>query len=189
MENKQLVYTYSDELALTQTTATDFEKTNGFNGVLDGQGHTLRFKLTSGALVGQVLGNAVIKNLGVMYEDATSTYYGVFGYITNGSPEIRNCYIERTNNHYQKWSVFGIMSRPNAKLILHNTVVYGFNTSNNSEMNSRMWINETSTNAYLIHTRANAVDYVNVQNFTKVFNDSIENGSRSVAIADRKSVV
>ena len=184
VENKQLVYTYSDELALTQTTATDFEKTNGFNGVLDGQGHTLRFKLTSGALVGQVLGNAVIKNLGVMYEDATSTYYGVFGYITNGSPEIRNCYIEKTNNHYQKWSVFGIMSRPNGKLILHNTVVYGFNTSNNSEMNSRMWINETSTNAYLIHTRANAVDYVNVQNFTKVFNDSIENGSRSVAISE-----
>ena len=173
-----------EELSFEQVQDTDFEKTNGFNGVLDGQGHTLRFKLMKGGLVGLVLGNAVIKNLGVIYEDATTTYYGVFGYITNGSPEIRNCYIERTNNPYQKWSVFGIMSRPNAKLILHNTVVYGFNTSNNSEMYSKMWINETSTNAYLIHTREAAVDYVNVQNFTKVFNDGMENGTRSVAIAE-----
>ena len=173
-----------EELTFTQTTATDFTRTNGFNGVLDGQGHTLRFKLMAGGLVGQVLGNAVIKNLGVVYEDATSTYYGVFGYITKGAPEIRNCYIERTNNHYQAWSVFGIMSRPNAKLILHNTVVYGYNTSNNSEKNTDMWISSASTNAYLIHARANATSYVNVQNFTKVFNDGIENGSREVLLSE-----
>ena len=173
-----------EELTFTQTTATDFTRTNGFNGVLDGQGHTLRFKLMAGGLVGQVLGNAVIKNLGVVYEDATSTYYGVFGYITKGAPEIRNCYIERTNNHYQAWSVFGIMSRPNAKLILHNTVVYGYNTSNNSEKNTDMWISSASTNAYLIHARANATGYVNVQNFTKVFNDAVENGSREVLLSE-----
>ena len=173
-----------EELSFTQTAATDFTKTNGFNGVLDGQGHTLRFKLMNGGLVGLVLGNAVIKNLGVVYEDATSTYYGAFGYITNGAPEIRNCYIERTNNRYEAWSVFGIMSRPNAKLILHNTVVYAYNTSNNSEKNSNMWISSASTNAYLIHARANATSYVNVKNFTKVFNDGIENGSREVLLSE-----
>ena len=172
-----------EELSFEQVEATDYQKTNGFNGVLDGQGHTLRFKLMKGGLVGLVLGNAVIKNLGVIYEDATSTYYGVFGYITNGSPEIRNCYIERTNNHYQAWSVFGIMSRPNAKLILHNTVVYGYNTSNASEKNGKMWISEASTNAYIIHARANAT-WVNVQNFTKVFKDAVEDGSREVVLSE-----
>ena len=177
-------FVYEDELAFEQTEATDYQKTNGFNGVLDGQGHTLKFKLTKGALVGLVLGNAVIKNLGVLYEDATSTYYGAFGYITNGNPEIRNCYIERTNNHYQPWSVFGIMSRPNAKLILHNTVVYGYNVSNDCAKNSNMWINETSTNAYVIHARKNAMDWVNVQGFTKVFTDAIENGSREVLLSE-----
>ena len=181
--NKQYMHTYSDELSFEQEVGTNFQKTNGFNGVLDGQGYTLRFKLMKGGLVGLVLGNAVIKNLGVVYEDATEAYYGVFGYITNGSPEIRNCYIERTNNRYEAWSVFGIMSRPNAKLILHNTVVYAYNTSNNSAKNSNMWISSASTNAYLIHARANATGYVNVQNFAKVFNDAIENGTRSVAIA------
>ncbi|MBR1974340.1 MAG: DUF4838 domain-containing protein [Clostridia bacterium] len=173
-----------EELALTQSTTTDYKANNGFNGVLDGQGHTLRFKLMSGGLVGQILGNATIKNLGVIYEDATSTYYGAFGYMTNGNPVIDNCYIERTNNHYQAWSVFGIMSRPNAKLILRNTVVYGYNVSNNCAKNTNMWINETSTNAYLIHARANAMDWVNVQGFTKVFNDAIENGSREVLLSE-----
>ena len=169
-----------EELSFTQCAGSNFTATCGFNGVLDGQGHTLRFKLKSGGLVGQILGNATIKNLGVIYEDATSTYYGVFGYMTNGNPVIENCYIERTNNHYKAWSVFGIMSRPNARLTLKNTVVYGYNISNNCAMNSNMWISASSTNAYLIHARANATEWVNVQNFTKVFNDGIENGSREV---------
>ena len=177
-------YTYADSLALTQTSATDYQKTNGFNGVLDGQGHTLRFELTSGGLVGLVLGNATIKNIAVIYNDATTTYYGAFGYITNGAPVIDNCYIERTNNTYQSWSVFGIMSRPNAKLILKNTVVYGYNISQNCEKNSNMWINSASTNAYLIHARTGATGWVNVQNFTKVFNDGIENGSREVLLSE-----
>ena len=183
-DKAQNTFVYEDELAFEQTEATDYQKTNGFNGVLDGQGHTLKFKLTKGGLVGLVLGNAVIKNLGVLYEDATSTYYGAFGYLTNGSPEIRNCYIERTNNHYQAYSVFGIMARPNMKLIMHNTVVYGYNVSNNCGKYSNMWINETSTNAYVIHARGNAMEWVNVQNFTKVFTDAVENGSREVLLSE-----
>ncbi|MBQ7912224.1 MAG: InlB B-repeat-containing protein [Clostridia bacterium] len=182
--SKEEVYTYADELSFEQVEATDYQATNGFNGVLDGQGHTLKFKLMSGGLVGLVLGNAVIKNLAVIYEDATSTYYGAFGYITNGHPEIRNCYIERTNNHYQAWSVFGIMSRPNAKLVLHNTVVYGYNTSNNSAKNSNMWIDASSTNAYVIHARTNATNFVNIKNFTKVFNDGVLDGSREVLLSE-----
>ena len=183
-DKNEEVYTYADELSFDQVGATDYQATNGFNGVLDGQGHTLKFKLTKGGLVGLVLGNAVIKNLGIMYEDATTTYYGVFGYITNGHPEIRNCYIERTNNHYQPWSVFGIMSRPNAKLVLHNTVVYGYNTSNNSAKYGNMWIDANSTNAYVIHARANAMDWVNVQGFTKVFTDALMDGSREVLLSE-----
>ena len=187
-DKEKNTFVYEDELAFEQTEATDYQKTNGFNGVLDGQGHTLKFKLTKGGLVGLVLGNAVIKNLGVLYEDATTTYYGVFGYITNGNPEIRNCYIERTNNHYQAYSVFGIMARPNTKLIMHNTVVYGYNTSNNSAKYGNMWINETSTNVYVIHARGNAMDWVNVQNFTKVFTDAVENGSREVLLSEIEDV-
>ncbi|MBQ7912225.1 MAG: DUF4838 domain-containing protein [Clostridia bacterium] len=164
----------TDELALTQTEATDYQKTNGFNGVLDGAGHTLKFKLTSGGLVGMILGNAVIKNIAIIYEDGTydSTTkkggYGVLGYMTNGAPEIRNSYIERTNNLYHQGSVFGIMSRPNAKLILHNTAVHANNTSNQSGWYSNMWINETSTDAYLIYARAAATGWTNVTNFTEV---------------------
>jgi hypothetical protein len=164
----------TDELAMTQTEATDYQKTNGFNGVLDGAGNTLRFKLTSGGLVGMVLGNAVIKNIRIVYEDGTynsSTKkggYGVFGYFTNGSPEIRNSYIERTNNLYHQGSVFGIMARPNAKLILHNTAVQANNTSNASGWYSNMWISSASTNAYLIYARANATGWANVTNFTEV---------------------
>ena len=159
---------------MTQTEATDYQKTNGFNGVLDGAGNTLRFKLMSGGLVGMVLGNAVIKNIRIVYEDGTydSTTkkggYGVFGYITNGSPEIRNSYIERTNNLYHQGSVFGIMARPNTKLILHNTAVHANTTSNASGWYSNMWISSASTNAYLIYARANATGWSNVTNFTEV---------------------
>ncbi len=182
--------TGAEELALTQTLDTDYQKTNGFNGVLDGQGHKLQFKLTSGGLVGMVLGNAVIKNVAIIYEDGTydeSTRkggYGVFGYITNGAPEIRNCYIERTNNFYHQGSVFGLMGRPNSKLILRNTVVYAFNTSNTSGWHENMWISEASENSYLIHARANATEWGNVKNFTKVFNDAVENGSRDVLLSE-----
>ena len=82
--------TGAEELALTQSATTDYKPACGFNGVLDGAGHTLKFKLMSGALVGQILGYATIKNLSVIYEDATSTYYGVFGYMTNCNPVIEN---------------------------------------------------------------------------------------------------
>jgi hypothetical protein len=51
-------------------------------------------------------------------------------------------------------------------------------------MNSNMWISASSTNAYLIHARANATSWVNVQNFTKVFNDGVENGAREVALSE-----
>ncbi len=164
----------TDELALTQTKATDYQKTNGFNGVLDGAGHTLRFKLTSGGLVGMVLGNAVIKNIAIIYEDGTYVEatraggYGVFGFITNGAPEIRNSYIERTNNLYHQGSMFGVMARPNAKLILHNTAVHANNTSNTSGWYVDMWVSAASTNAYLIYARSNATDWPNVTNFTEV---------------------
>ena len=180
-----------EELSFDQVWATDYTKTNGFNGVLDGQGYTLRFKLMKGGLVGKVLGNAVIKNLGVIYSDESfvSTAndgggYGVFGYITNGAPEIRNCYIERTNNNFQKTSVFGIMARPNNKLIMHNTVVYGFNISNESAYWSNMFISSASTNVYLIHARGAAATWTHIQNFTKAFCDGIENGSREVLLSE-----
>ena len=173
-----------EELTFTQSATTDYSATCGFNGVLDGMGHTLKFKLMNGALLGLFLGNATIKNLGVIYADETSTQYGVFGYMTNGNPVIENCYIERTNNYYQAWSVFGIMSRPNARLTLHNTVVYGYNISNECAKNSNMWISASSTNAYLIHARNNATSWVNVQNFTKVYTDGIENGSREVLLSE-----
>ncbi len=187
--------TGAEELTFTQTELTNYQKTNGFNGVLDGQGHTLRFKLMSGGLVGLVLGNATIKNIAVIYEDATYTKndngswksggYGVFGYITNGAPEIRNSYIERTNNHYLGSSVFGIMARPNGKLVLTNTVVYGYNISQVAGLWSNMKISEGSKNAYLIHARANATNWTdNIANFTKVFNDAIENGSREVLLSE-----
>ena len=183
---------FEDELALTQTALTDYQKTNGFNGVLDGQGHTLKFKLTSGGLVGLVLGNATIKNLAVIYEDASFISqaegggYGVFGYITNGSPEIRNCYIERTNNIASRSSVFGIMARPNAKLILHNTVVNAYRVTNDCTWWSTTTncISSASTNAYVIHGRANAATQTMAANFTKVYTDAIENGSLDVPLAD-----
>ena len=173
----------TDELAFTQTAGTDYSPTNGFNGVLDGQGHTLRFKLMSGGLVGMVLGNAVIKNLGVIFEDATPTHYGIFGCVTCGAPEIRNCYIEQTNNHYQKTTTFGLMAKPNAKLRLHNTVVYGYNVGMDSNQGS-VGLNETSSNAYVIHGRAAANTWNIAGNFTKVINDGIENGSRELALSE-----
>ena len=184
-------YVYADELTFTQTAETDFQKTNGFNGVLDGQGHTLKFKLNKGGLVGLVLGNAVIKNIAIQYEDASyegdetkKGGYGAFGYITNGSPEIRNSYIERTNNVASRSSVLGIMGRPNAKLILHNTVVNAFFVPNDATWYSNGMICPASTNAYVIHARANMTSQTQVQNFTKVFNDAIEYGSSEVLLSE-----
>ena len=182
--------TGSEELALTQTALTNYQKTNGFNGVLDGQGHTLRFKLMSGGLVGLVLGNAVIKNLAVVYEDASFISqaegggYGVFGYITNGSPEIRNCYIERVNTVDSRSSVLGLMARPNAKLILRNTVVYGFCVQNDATWWSNTWICEASENAYAIGIREGRDTQQQMTNFTKVFVDTYEDGSREVLLSE-----
>ena len=51
-----------------------------------------------------------------------------------------------------------------------------------------MWISASSTNAYLIHARADATGWVNVQNFTKVFTDAIENGSREVLLSEIEDV-
>ena len=182
--------TGSEELALTQTALTNYQKTNGFNGVLDGQGHTLRFKLMSGGLAGLVLGNAVIKNLAVIYEDASFISqaegggYGVFGYITNGSPEIRNCYIERTNNVASRSSVLGLMARPNVKLILRNTVVYGFYVPNDATWWNNTWICEASVNAYAIGIREGRDAQQQMTNFTKVFVDTYEDGSREVLLSE-----
>ncbi len=175
--------TGSEELAFTQCDTTDFSATCGFNGVLNGQGHTLRFKLMSGGLVGMVLGNGAIENLGVIFEDATSTHYGVFGYITSGAPEIRNCYIEQTNNPYTKATNFGVMGRPSGKLRLHNTVVYGFNISFDDNLGATT-LNETSSNAYVIHARSGATGFTIATNYTKVINDGIENGSRELALTE-----
>ena len=177
----------TDELSFTQCAATDFEKTCGFNGVLNGLGHTLRFKLMSGGLVGMVIGNGAIENLGIIFEDATTTHYGVFGDITNGAPEIRNCYIEKTNIDFTRTTNFGIMYRPNGRLRLHNTVVYGFNVS--LDVNAEtIKLNETSSNSYVIHARANATDWVMATNYTKVINDGIENGSRELALTEIENV-
>ncbi len=176
--------TGAEELAFTQCANTDFSKTCGFNGVLDGQGHTLRFKLTSGGLVGMVLGNGVVENLGIIFEDATNTKYGIFGYITSGAPEIRNCYIEQTNNHFSKTTTFGVMGRPSGKLRLHNTVVYGYNISMENTLGSTT-LNETSSNAYVIHGRSNADTLTTIAtNFTNVSNDGVENGSRELALSE-----
>ena len=175
--------TGSEELTFTQCATTDFSATCGFNGVLNGQGHTLRFKLKSGGLVGMVLGNGAIENLGVIFEDATSTHYGVFGYITSGAPEIRNCYIEQTNNPYTKATNFGVMGRPSGKLRLHNTVVYGFNISFDDTLGSTT-LNETSSNAYVIHARSGATGFTIATNYTKVINDGVENGSRELALTE-----
>ena len=173
----------TDELSFTQCAATDYSKTCGFNGVLDGQGHTLRFKLMSGGLVGMVLGNATIKNLGIIFEDATATKYGVFGDITNGAPEISNCYIEKTNNSFTRTTNFGIMYRPNGGLRLHNTVVYGYNVTLDVNANT-IKLNGTSSNAYVIHAPTQAKDFVMATNYTKVINDGIEDGSREVLLSE-----
>ncbi|MBQ7769681.1 MAG: hypothetical protein IJ373_00660, partial [Clostridia bacterium] len=145
--------------------------------------------------MGRVLGNAVIKNLGVIYEDCTydendkfNTGHGVFGYITNGYPEIRNCYIERTNELYSRSSVYGIMARPNNKLTIHNSVIFGYNVKDDctwwtDESNGKFnTINETSTNVYVIHAR-NVAPCMSV-NFTKVFDDAIWEGSREVLLSE-----
>ena len=191
-----------EELALTQTMDTDFQKTNGFNGVLDGQGHTLRFKLVSGGLVGMILGNAVIKNLAVIYEDGSydannkfKTGHGVFGYLAVGYPEIRNCYIERTNELYSRSSVFGIMGRPNNKLIIRNSVIYGFNVKDDctwwttidettGEVTKANTINADSENVFVIHARGSAASQYMAVNFTKVLVDNIQYGSKDLALSE-----
>jgi len=171
--------TGSETLAFTQTVSTDYSATNGFNGVLDGQGYTLKFKLTSGGLVGMILGNAVIKNLSVIFEDATSTHYGVFGYMTNGAPEIRNCYIQQTNNHYQKTTLWGIMARPNGKLRLHNTVVFANNITFDSTWATPN-MNENSSNAFIIWARASATSFKIAENFTEVSTSGVLTSDLSV---------
>ena len=174
----------TEKLSFTQCANTNYTANCGFQGVLDGQGHTLRFKLTSGGLVGMILGNATIKNLGVIFEDLTATKYGVFGYMTHGTPVIENCYIEQMNNHFGK-TVYGIMARPNIKLQLKNTVVYGFNISTDIATNywSNAWLG-ASSNAYVIHARATANTFNIAKNFTKIFNDGIEDGSREVLLSE-----
>ena len=180
----------TDELALTQTKETDYSAANGFNGVLDGRGHTLRFKLVSGGLVGMILGNATIKNLAVIYEDGTydandrfNGGYGVFGYRAGGNTVIDNCYVERTNNLGSQSSVYGLIGTTNKGFELRNTVVYAYNTSNNSGWHSNMYISENSSNAYLIHARANATGWSISNNFI-VFNDAIWEGSREVLLSE-----
>ena len=180
----------TDELTLTQSATTTYQKTNGFNGVLDGQGHTLQFKLMSGGLVGLILGNATIKNLAVIYEDASFISkeegggYGAFGYYACGAPVIDNCYIERTNNVASRSSVFGIMGRPNTRLVVKNSVVYGFNVPNDCTWWENNTIGESSTNVYVIHGRANAASQTMATNFTKVYTDALEDGSRELLLPE-----
>ena len=170
--NKQPVYTYSDTLGFTQVTATDYNAANGFNGVLDGLGHSLNFKLASGGLVGWFIGNGTIQNLEIIFEDATTTHYGVFGYMAmTGGPVIDNCYIEQTNNHYGKTTTFGLMGRPRGKLILENLIVYGFNSNHPNTYNGEASapISSASKNAYVICGRAGADTYPQAVGFTKVY--------------------
>ncbi len=180
----------TDELTLTQSATTNHQKTNGFNGVLDGQGHTLQFKLMKGGLVGLILGNATIKNLAVIYEDASFISqgegggYGAFGYYACGATVIDNCYIERTNNVASRSSVFGIMGRPNTRLIVKNTVVYGFNVPNDCTWWTNNTISAASTNVYVIHGRANAASQTMATNFTKVYTDALEDGSRELLLPE-----
>ena len=180
----------TDELTLTQTALTNYQKTNGFNGVLDGQGHTLQFKLMSGGLVGLIIGNGTIKNLAVIYEDASFISqnegggYGAFGYFVCGAPVIDNCYIERTNNVASRSSVFGIMGRPNTRLVVKNSVVYGFNVPNDCTWWTNNTISASSTNVYVIHGRTNAASQTMATNFTKVYTDALEDGSREVLIPE-----
>ena len=119
----------TDELTFTQSTTTTYKQYNGFSGVLDGQGHTLKFKLKKGGLLGMFLGNALIKNASFIYADETLTTasgakwkegdggYGLFGFMVVGKSVLDNCYFERTNNDYEKASVFGLVARPRGNLV------------------------------------------------------------------------
>ena len=167
--------TASYELALTQTEATDYNAANGFNGVLDGQGYKLQFNLTSGGLVGMIMGNATVKNLAIQFSDNTSGHYGVFGYRVGGNTVIENCYIERTNNTSTRTSVYGIVACTNKKLDLKNTVVHGGQFSNAADWYSNMHISTNSTNAFLIYARLdkNAQTWVIAQNFTEIVDGGV----------------
>ncbi|MBQ4099032.1 MAG: DUF4838 domain-containing protein [Clostridia bacterium] len=181
---------FTDTLALTQSQITDYQKTNGFNGVLDGQGHTLQFELQSGGLVGLILGEATIKNLGVIFRDSSFVSegnggYGAFGYMANGATVIDNCYIERVQNNGQKYSVFGIMARPNNNLILTNTLVYGYYINQNcSYWGEEKYISNSSTNAYVIRGRSNTSAMPMIKNFTGVNCDHLWEASRDMPISE-----
>ena len=167
-------FTYADDLKMTQSLTTDYTAYNGFNGVLDGAGHTLKFNLTSGGLVGNILGACTIKNLAVFFNDSTTTYYGVFGYMAmTGGPVIDNCYIQQTNNHYQKTTSFGVMGRPLGRLVMHNTVVYGFNNNHVNSQNGEASapISTNSTNVYVICGRSAAATMPQATGYTKVYTD------------------
>ena len=159
--------TGSEELALTQS-QMDFAPSEGFNGILDGQGHSLNFVLKSGGLVGLMIGSGTVKNLSITFKDDTTTKYGIFGYRAKGSPVIENCYIEQTNETYGNSSTFGLMSRPEGKLVLRNVLVYGYNFKNDNVANGADYarISENSTNAYVTSRRADAVNKNALQNFT-----------------------
>ena len=142
----------------------------------------MKFTLKKGALLGYYLGQATIKNLGIIYTDATydsanagKTGYGVFGAKSNGVSVIENCYIERVSNPYRGTSVFGIMASPNNKLILRNTVVNGTSTTNNGNMHSNMKISAESTNAYVIYARHDkgVTGWDMALNFTEVVESNI----------------
>ncbi|MBQ7373677.1 MAG: DUF4838 domain-containing protein [Clostridia bacterium] len=186
--------TFTNKLALTQSQITNYETTNGFNGVLDGQGHTLQFELQSGGLVGLILGKATIKNLGVIFRDSSFVSegnggYGAFGYMANGATVIDNCYIERVQNNGQKYSVFGIMARPNNNLILTNTLVYGYYINQNcSYWGEEKYISGSSTDAYVIRGRSNTSAMKMAKNFTGVNCDNLWEASRDMPLSDVEDV-
>ena len=109
-----------------------------------------------------------------------------------GGPVIDNCYIEQTNNHYQKTTTFGLMGRPLGRLILRNTVVYGFNSNHPNTYNGEdsAPISTNSTNAYVVCGRSGAASYVQAAGFTKVYENGsglpydTNGGKKVVALAD-----
>ena len=60
------------------------------------------------------------------------------------------------------------MARPNGKLRLHNTVVFGSNISFDDTSWSTTNINENSSNAFVIWARATATSFGIATNFTEV---------------------
>ena len=87
-----------NDIELSESQSVMIGKSNAFNGVFDGNGHTLTFNLSSTdvpyAAPFRYVGNANIRNLHVKGSITTSVRYasGLVGYMVyNTSPVIENC--------------------------------------------------------------------------------------------------